>query len=49
MTTFHEFAARYVAVWNEPDEAVRDAAVARLWRADARACTAAVIARCGRP
>ena len=41
MTTIDEFAARYVAVWNEPDEAVRDAAVARLWRADARACTAA--------
>jgi hypothetical protein len=49
MTTFDEFAARYVAVWNEPDEAVRDAAVARLWSADARACTAAVIARCGHP
>ena len=41
MTTIDEFAARYVAVWNEPDEAVRDAAVAGLWRADARACTAA--------
>ena len=41
MTTIDEFAARYVAVWNEQDEAVRDAAVARLWRVDARACTAA--------
>jgi hypothetical protein len=41
MTTIDEFAARYVAVWNEPDEAARDAAVAGLWRADARACTAA--------
>jgi hypothetical protein len=49
MTTSDEFAARYVAVWNEPDEAVRYAAVARPWRADARACTVAVIARCGHP
>jgi hypothetical protein len=41
MTAIDEFAARYVAVWNEPDAAVRDAAVARLWSADARAYTAA--------
>ncbi|MGH3291695.1 MAG: nuclear transport factor 2 family protein [Trebonia sp.] len=41
MSTIDEFAARYVAVWNEPDEAAREAAVAGLWRADARACTAA--------
>ena len=41
MTAIDEFAARYVAVWNEPDAAVRDAAVAELWSADARACTSA--------
>ena len=36
-----EFAACYVAVWNEPDPAVRDAAVAALWSADAQAYTSA--------
>jgi hypothetical protein len=36
MNAVEEFAARYVAVWNEPDVAVRDAAVAGLWSADAR-------------
>lgn len=41
MTTIDEFASRYVAVWNEPDAAARDAAVATLWAADARAYTAA--------
>jgi hypothetical protein len=41
MTTIEEFATRYVAVFNEPDAAVRDAAVAGLWRTDARVCTAA--------
>ena len=41
MTTTDELAARYVAVWNEPDAAVRDAAVAALWTADARAYTSA--------
>ena len=41
MTDIDELAARYVAVWNEPDAAVRAAAVAGLWSADARACTAA--------
>jgi hypothetical protein len=41
MTTIDELAARYVAVWNEPDAAVRDAAVAALWTADARAYTSA--------
>jgi hypothetical protein len=41
MTTIDEFAARYVAMWNEPDEAVRDAVVAGLFSAGARVCTAA--------
>jgi hypothetical protein len=41
MTAIDELAARYVAVWNEPDATVRDAAVAGLWSADARACTSA--------
>jgi hypothetical protein len=41
MTTIDELAARYVAVWNEPDAAVRDAAAAALWSADARAYTSA--------
>ena len=39
MIATDEFAARYVAVWNEPDAVARDAAVAGLWSADARACT----------
>jgi len=30
MTVIDEFGARYVAVWNEPDAALRRAAVARL-------------------
>jgi len=41
MINIDEFAARYIAVWNEPDAAARDAAVAGLWSADARACTGA--------
>jgi hypothetical protein len=41
MTTTDELAARYVAVWNEPDTAARDASVAALWSADARAYTSA--------
>jgi uncharacterized protein len=41
MTAIDGFAARYVAVWNEPDAAARDATAAALWSADARACTAA--------
>ncbi len=41
MAAIDEFAAQYVAVWNEPDAAARDAAAARLWSADARAYTAA--------
>ena len=41
MITIDELAARYVAMWNEPDEAVRDAVVAGLFSADARVCTAA--------
>jgi uncharacterized protein len=41
MTGIEEFAARYVAVWNEPDAAARDAAAAGLWSVDARACTSA--------
>jgi hypothetical protein len=41
MTALDEFAARYVAVWNEADAAARDAAVAELWSADARVCTRA--------
>ncbi len=36
-----ELAAQYAAVFNEPGEAARNAAVARLWSADARVCTAA--------
>jgi hypothetical protein len=41
MIAIDELAARYVAVWTEPDAAVRDAAVAGLWSVDARACTSA--------
>jgi hypothetical protein len=41
MTITEEFAAQYVAVWNEPDPATREASVAALWGADARACTGA--------
>jgi hypothetical protein len=36
-----ELAARYTAVFNEPDAAVRASAVAALWGTDARMCTAA--------
>ena len=36
-----ELAARYTAVFNEPDAAARGSAVAALWAADARMCTAA--------
>jgi hypothetical protein len=36
-----ELAARYTAVWNERDAAARDAAVAQVWSADARAYTGA--------
>jgi hypothetical protein len=36
-----ELAARYVAVFNEPDAAAREGAVALLWGPDARMCTAA--------
>jgi hypothetical protein len=39
MIATNEFAARYTAVWNEPDTATRDAAVAGLWGAAARAYT----------
>lgn len=35
MTAIDDLAARYVAVWNEPDRATRDAAVAGLWSAGA--------------
>jgi SnoaL-like domain len=41
MIATEELAARYVAVWNEPDAAARDAGVAGLWSADARAYTRA--------
>lgn len=41
MDDIEGLAAQYAAVFNEPGEAARDAAVARLWRADARVCTAA--------
>ena len=41
MIAIDEFVTRYVAVWNEPDVAARDAAIAGLWSADARACTGA--------
>ena len=37
----NELAARYVAVFNEPDAAPRQVAIAGLWVADARMCTAA--------
>jgi hypothetical protein len=36
-----EFAARYLAVWHEPDPGAREAAVADLWSADAQMCTGA--------
>ena len=32
---------RYIAVWNEPDAAKRDVAVAEIWRVDAFAASAA--------
>lgn len=41
MSAIDVFAARYVAVWNEPDAAGRDAAVRGLWSVAARACTSA--------
>ena len=41
MTAIEELAARYIAVWNEPDATARAASVATLWGADARACTSA--------
>ena len=36
-----EIAARYLAVFHEPDPVARETAVAELWSADARLCTAA--------
>lgn len=41
MNAIDELAARYVAIWNEPNEAKRNAGVASLWSADARAYTSA--------
>ena len=41
MTVTEEITARYLAVFHEPDPAAREAAVAGLWSADARLCTAA--------
>lgn len=41
VTLIEEIAARYLAIWHEPDPAAREAAVAALWSADARMCTAA--------
>ncbi len=41
MIAIDEFAARYMAVWHEPDTAARDAAVAGLWSANARVCAGA--------
>ena len=38
MTDFNDFAARYVAVWNEPDPDLRRKAMAGIWGADARYC-----------
>jgi len=37
----NDLAARYAAVFNEADAAVRKGAIAGLWGADARMCTAA--------
>lgn len=34
MTTAQDLAARYAAVWSEPDAEVRRAAIATLWRPD---------------
>ena len=39
MIAIDKFAARYVAVWNEPDAAARDAAVAGAAERDARTYT----------
>jgi len=36
-----ELIDRYIAVWNEPDAAKRDVAVAEIWRVDAFAASAA--------
>lgn len=41
MTVTEEMAARYLAVSHEPDPPAREAAVAALWTARARMCTAA--------
>jgi hypothetical protein len=41
MTAIEELTDRYVAVWNEPDATARDAGVAALWSANARAFTSA--------
>jgi hypothetical protein len=41
MIDFNEFAARYVAVWNDPDPDLRRLAVAELWGADAHYCNGA--------
>jgi hypothetical protein len=35
-TTFDEFADRYVALWNEPDPALRRMAIAEIWAPDGR-------------
>jgi hypothetical protein len=40
-TDIEDLTARYVAVFNEKDAVAREAAVAGLWGADARMCTAA--------
>ncbi|MGH3203838.1 MAG: hypothetical protein ACRDP5_17565 [Streptosporangiaceae bacterium] len=36
-----ELIDRYLAVWNEPDAAKRDVAVAEIWRVDAFAASPA--------
>jgi hypothetical protein len=35
MTEMTDLVDRYIAVWNEPDAAKRDVAIARIWREDA--------------
>jgi hypothetical protein len=41
MKDMTELIDRYLAVWNEPDAAKRDVAVAEIWRVDAFAASAA--------
>ena len=45
MTALHDFARRYIAVWNEPDAEHRRAQIAALWREDGTHFTPSMEAR----